>query len=231
MKNRKYIVSWEQNQAFEGNDRLNEKIVGLENKEQEDYFPEQLLGSRLVPPTPRKTTSDPALLWIELLLLLLLPISRRELFLTGVLLLCAWQRNEVPRLEDHRHQFWSDPLPPLTNYAIVPLCYKNQFPGNKDSLPNENFNILFWMTGDVCSTNNAFSHHQCVGAILEDTILLIINCQRFLSKCAPSGDTTISAVNIFLPPIHPLLQCNTADEALHDGHTLFILLLAPCHVV
>ena len=62
MKNRKYIVSWEQNQAFEGNDRLNEKIVGLENKEQEDYFPEQLLGSRLVPPNPRKTTSDPALL-------------------------------------------------------------------------------------------------------------------------------------------------------------------------
>ena len=65
MKNRikaKDIVSWEQNQAFEGNDRLNEKIVGLENKEQEDYFPEQLLGSRLVPPTPRKTTSDPALL-------------------------------------------------------------------------------------------------------------------------------------------------------------------------
>ena len=136
---------------------------------------------------------------------LLLPISRRELFLTGVLLLCSQQRNEVPRLEDHRHQFWSDPLPPLTNYAIVPLCHKNQFPGNKDSLPNENFNILFWMTGDVCSTNNAFSHHQCVGALLEDTILLIINCQRFLSKCAPSGDTTISAVNIFLPPIHPLL--------------------------
>ena len=87
------------------------------------------------------------------------------------------------------------------------------------------------MTVDVCSTNNAISHHQCVGAILEDTILLIINCQRFLSKCAPSGDTTISAVNIFLPPNHPLLQCNTADEVVHAGRTLFILVLAPCHVV
>ena len=38
--------------------------------------------------------------------------------------------------------------------------------------------------------------------VMESTILFVINCQRYLSKCVHSDEETISAVNIFLqtPP-------------------------------
>ena len=109
-------------QPFEGKDSTRMKKIAAARKGKErlgDYFQELPLGSASLTSTGSKTTSDPALHcttrfpFQEVLLSYITPTFWTELN----------REMRFPAPKD-QHQFWSDPLPPPSNYAIVLLCYK-----------------------------------------------------------------------------------------------------------